>query len=332
MINKLYQVLLSDYTIFDSENPKNVSNISLAIHGGAGTILKSKMTPEKEKEYFDVLETVLREAYSILRSGSSCIDVVEHAVSMLEDSPLFNAGKGSVFCANGMHEMDASIMEGLNRNAGAIAGVQSVKNPIGLARMVMEKSDHVFLCGPGAEKFAREHEIPLKSDSYFYDEYRFRQWQDLKGSDKFALDHSDTEDGKFGTVGAVALDSSGNIAAATPTGGMTNKKYGRIGDSPVIGAGTYANNSTCAVSCTGDGEYFLRGVTAYDVSCLMEFKGLSLKEASEEVIHNRMLNIKGSGGLIAIDNKVNIAMPFNTEGMYRASVDKDGNSDIAIYK
>jgi beta-aspartyl-peptidase (threonine type) len=309
-----------------------VAKISLAIHGGAGTILKSKITPEKEKEYFNALETVLREAYSILRNGSSCVDVVEHAVSMLEDSPLFNAGRGSVFCANGMHEMDASIMEGNQRMAGAVAAVQGIKNPIGLARLVMEKSEHVFLAGQGAEKFAREHDIRLENNAYFHDEFRFQQWQKMRGTDKFSLDHTDLSDEKFGTVGAVALDQDGNIAAATSTGGMTNKKYGRIGDSPVIGSGTYANNDTCAVSCTGSGEFFLRGVTAYDLSCLMEYKGLSLQDASNEVIKKRLIALGGDGGLIAVDKHGNIVMPFNTEGMYRACVDKEGNSEIAIYK
>jgi beta-aspartyl-peptidase (threonine type) len=227
--------------------------------------------------------------------------------------------------------MDASIMNGANRKAGAVAMVKGVKNPIHLARLVMEKSEHVFLAAQGAEEFAKIQGVQFESPEYFHDELRFNQWQSVKGTDKTQLDHTPIVDEKFGTVGAVALDASGNIASATSTGGMTNKKFGRVGDSPIIGSGTYAHNKTCAVSCTGSGEYFLRGVVAYDVSCLMEYKGLSLSEACKTVIHDRLLALGGDGGLIAVDQKGNVSLEFNTEGMYRGSF-VGGVSDISIFK
>jgi beta-aspartyl-peptidase (threonine type) len=250
----------------------------------------------------------------------------------VEDSPLFNAGKGAVFTAEGTHEMDAAIMDGKTIEAGAVSLITGIKNPVSLARDVMEKSYHVFLAGDGAMQFAKGEGYEVESPEYFYDEIRYKQWQGIKDSDSFQLDHSVKKDGKFGTVGAVACDANGNIAAATSTGGMTNKKWGRVGDSPMIGAGNYANNKTCAISCTGSGEFFIRGVVAYDVSCLMEHKGMSLKAASEEVIHKRILDIGGDGGLIAVDAQGNIAMPFNTEGMYRAFKTSDGKEEISIYK
>jgi beta-aspartyl-peptidase (threonine type) len=309
-----------------------MKTISLALHGGAGTLVKGMMTPEKEKQYKKVLKEALDAGYSILEKKGSALDAVELSVKILEDSPLFNAGKGSVFTANGSHEMDASIMEGRNLKAGGVSLVTGIRNPISLARDVMEKSEHVFLAGEGAMEFAESLNYVLEDPEYFYDEFRYQQWQEIKDSDHFQLDHSIKKDSKFGTVGAVACDQNGDIAAATSTGGMTNKKWGRIGDSPIIGAGNYANNMTCAVSCTGSGEYFIRGVVAYEVSALMEFKGLNLKEASYEVIHKRILNIGGDGGLIAVDAKGNIAMPFNTEGMYRACRSSQGMEDISIYK
>lgn len=245
---------------------------------------------------------------------------------------MFNAGKGSVFTADGNHEMDASIMDGKTLNASAVSLVTGIKNPVSLARDVMEKTEHVFLAGEGAMQFAKQLNYKLEDPLYFYDDFRHKQWLEIKDTDTFQLDHSVKKDSKFGTVGAVACDQFGNIAAATSTGGMTNKRFGRIGDSPVISAGTYANNKTCAVSCTGSGEFFIRGVAAYDVSCLMEYKGLSLAEAATEVINNRMIQIGGDGGLVAIDAKGNIAMPFNTEGMYRACKTSTGKEEIAIYK
>jgi len=308
------------------------SNYSIAIHGGAGTLIKGKMTLEKEKAYRSTLKLALEEGFSILKKKGSALDAVEKAVIVMEDSPLFNAGKGSVFTANGTHEMDAAIMEGKNLKAGAVSLITGIKNPISLARTVLEKSPHVLLAGSGALEFARLNGFKLENEDYFYDEFRYRQWQELKDSDKFQLDHSDKKDSKFGTVGAVACDIEGNVAAATSTGGMTNKNWGRIGDTPLIGIGNYANNETCAVSCTGSGEYFIRGVIAYDLSCLMEYKGLSLQKAAEEVIHKRLLKINGDGGLIAVDAKGNIAMPFNTEGMYRGMQDSTGKKMIAIYE
>ena len=309
-----------------------MNNFSIAIHGGAGTLVKGMMTPEKELQYKTALKTALDKGYKLLANGKSALDAVEEAVKILEDCPLFNAGKGSVFTAKGTHEMDASIMDGKTLKAGAVSLVTGIKNPVCLAKDVMEKSEHVFLAGEGAMRFAKEHDYKIEAPEYFYDEFRYQQWQDIKGSDSFQLDHSIKKDSKFGTVGAVACDQNGNIAAATSTGGMTNKKWGRVGDSPMIGAGNYANNKTCAVSCTGSGEFFIRGVVAYDVSCLMEHKGLSLEEASNEVINKRILEINGDGGLIAVDSKGNIAMPFNTEGMYRACKLSTGQEEIAIYK
>lgn len=309
-----------------------MNNFSIAIHGGAGTLVKGLMTPELEAEYKAALQNALTQGYAVLEKGASALDAVEVAVRLLEDSPLFNAGKGSVFTAEGTHEMDAAIMNGENLKAGAVSLITGIKNPVSLARDIMDKSYHVFLAGEGAMQFAKSNGYTIENPDYFYDEVRYKQWQGIKDSDNFQLDHSVKKDGKFGTVGAVACDQKGNIAAATSTGGMTNKKWGRVGDSPMIGAGTYANNNTCAVSCTGSGEYFIRGVVAYDVSCLMEHKGMSVEEASNEVINNRILKIQGDGGLIAIDTKGNIAMPFNTEGMYRACKTSSGKEVIAIYK
>lgn len=305
---------------------------SIAIHGGAGTLVKGLMTPELEEQYKDALEIACNAGYKILEQGGTALDAVETAVKSLEDTPLFNAGKGSVFTAEGTHEMDAAIMDGSNLKAGGVSLVTGIKNPVSLARDIMDKSYHVFLAGEGAMQFAKSNGHEILNPDYFYDEVRYQQWQGIKDTEGFQLDHSVKKDGKFGTVGAVACDKEGNVAAATSTGGMTNKKWGRIGDSPMIGVGTYANNKTCAVSCTGSGEFFIRGVVAYDVSCLMEFKDLSVEDATNEVIHKRILEIGGDGGLIAADAKGNIAMPFNTEGMYRAFKTSEGESTISIYK
>ena len=305
---------------------------SIAIHGGAGTILKSEMTPEKENRYVSALESAINAGYKCLEAGASAIEAVEMAVISLENSPLFNAGKGSVFTEKGTHEMDAAIMEGQGLNAGAVSLVTGIKNPISLAKNVMNQSEHVFLAGDGAMEFAKKVKAPMESKEYFHDDFRFQQWQQVKGTDTFQLDHSANRDKKFGTVGAVALDINGNLAAATSTGGMTNKKYGRVGDSPMVGAGTYANNNTCAVSCTGSGEYFIRGVVAYDVSCLMEYKNLGLQEACDIVIKDRLLKIEGDGGLIAVDPSGTIAFSFNTEGMYRGCRSSTSEIVTAIYK
>ena len=309
-----------------------MNNFSIAIHGGAGTLVKGLMTHELEAEYKLALKNARDKGYEVLEKGGSALDAVEVAVKLLEDTPLFNAGKGSVFTNEGTHEMDASIMEGKTLEAGAVSLITGIKNPVSLARDVMEKSYHVFLAGEGAMKFADGLGYKIESPEYFYDEVRYKQWQGIKDSDNFQLDHSVKKDGKFGTVGAVACDQNGNIAAATSTGGMTNKKWGRVGDSPMVGAGVYANNKTCAVSCTGSGEFFIRGVVAYDVSCLMEHKGMSLEDAANEVIQKRVLEINGDGGLISLDVQGNIAMPFNTEGMYRAFKTSKGDKGISIYK
>lgn len=305
-----------------------MSKYALAIHGGAGTILRSEMTPEKEKAHEEALLVALQAGKAILKEGGAALDAVEAAVRELEDCEYFNAGRGSVFTYEGRHEMDASIMCGKTLNAGAVAMVQGVKNPISLARRVMEATEHVLLCGPGARQFAREQGLEEAPPEYFFSEFRHRQLENARARGKAQLDHSQ----KYGTVGAVACDKRGHIAAATSTGGLTNKKYGRVGDSPIIGAGTYANNQTCAVSCTGYGEYFLRGVVAYDVSCLMEYRGMGLEEAAHHAIHHRQLALGGDGGLIAVDARGNIALPFNSAGMYRAWVKEGEVEEVRIYK
>lgn len=312
-----------------------MNKFSIAIHGGAGTILPMLMTAEKEAQYRQGLKTALALGSDILQMGGSSLDAVEAAVVSLENFPLFNAGKGAVFTNKGTHEMDASIMCGKSLEAGAVSGISRVKNPISLARLVKEKSGHVFLSGIEAEGFAKKCGCEFVSEDYFFEAERYKQWQDVKDSDTYQLDHTDkTEQGekKFGTVGAVAFDKYGNLAAATSTGGMTNKRFGRVGDTPIIGAGTYANNNTCAISCTGHGEYFIRAVVAYDISCLMEYKGLSLQEACDFVVKDKLVKFGGEGGLIAIDKQGNIELPFNSDGMYRASLKEGESAFIAIYK
>lgn len=304
-----------------------MKKFGIAIHGGAGTIKKSTMTSFNETQYTTELQHALLSGYKILAKGGSALDAVELAVRVLEDCPLFNAGKGSVFTHDGSHEMDASIMCGATRHAGAVAGVRGVRNPVQLARQVMDCSEYVFLCGRGAEDFAREQGLTFEDDKYFYTENRYRQWQALKESDQAVLDHD--SDKKFGTVGAVATDQFGNVAAATSTGGLTNKRYGRLGDSAVIGAGNYASNHTCAVSCTGYGEYFIRAVVGYDVAALMEYKGLSLHDACKVVL-DKLTSIGGEGGFIAADAQGNLELVFNTEGMYRAYASSDENLGIKV--
>jgi beta-aspartyl-peptidase (threonine type) len=305
------------------------TNISIAIHGGAGTILRSSMTPELQAQYELGLRQARDAGYVVLERGGSSVDAVEVAVAALEDFPLFNAGRGAVFNNVGKHEMDACIMRGDTMEAGAVCGVAGVKNPVKLARAVMERSGHVLLSGQGAEEFGRAQGMEFADEAYFYTQQRYDQWQQALKEDRVQLDHSDK---KFGTVGAVALDAFGNLAAATSTGGMTNKKFGRVGDSPVPGAGTYANNATCAISCTGHGELFLRAVVAHDISCLMEYRGLSLQEACDLVVQDKLVKIGGEGGLVAVDTNGRIAMPFNSEGMYRACRSADGTDVILIYK
>ena len=311
---------------------------SIVIHGGAGTILKEDMTPELEKAYMQGLQDALNAGYAVLEEGGSAPNAVKAAIVILEDNLLFNAGRGSVFTKKGVQEMDAAIMDGNDLSAGAVAGIRNVRNPIELAAEVMTHSNHVFLSGKGANDFAIKQGIKLEPDEFFFSQFRYDQWKAIRDSDNYSLDHTHQgldelmKDKKFGTVGAVACDAQGNIAAATSTGGMTNKKYGRIGDSPLIGCGTYANNKTCAISCTGHGEPFIRGVVAYDVSCLMEYKGMSLQEAMNIVVHDKLIKLEGEGGMIGVDAQGNGAMIFNSAGMYRAMRSSDGISEVAIYK
>ncbi len=308
-----------------------MTKTALAIHGGAGTIAPELMTPAREKAYRAALDLALRRGHTVLQEGGPALDAVEAAIRTLEDSPLFNAGKGSVFNADGQHEMDASLMNGSDLRAGAVASVQNVKNPITLARIVMDRSNHVLISGAGAFEFAHKQKVELEDDVYFFDDFRYQQWKEMAGTDGVQLDHSDKEK-KFGTVGAVALDANGHLAAGTSTGGMTNKKWQRIGDSPIIGAGTYANDASCAVSCTGHGESFIRAVAAHDVHALMNYKGLSLQEAVRVVVHEKLPPLDGDGGLIAIDRNGNIALDFNCSGMYRGQVGPDGVFHTAIFR
>lgn len=311
---------------------------SLVIHGGAGTILKEDMTPELEQAYIKGLEEALAAGYAVLEEGGSAINAVKAAIVVLEDNLLFNAGRGSVFTKKGVQEMDAAIMDGKNLDAGSVAGIRNVRNPIELAAEVMTNSNHVFLSGKGANDFAIKQGIKLEPDEYFFSQFRYDQWKEIRDSDNYSLDHTHQgleelmKDKKFGTVGAVACDQHGNIAAATSTGGMTNKKYGRIGDSPLIGAGTYANNNTCAISSTGHGEPFICAVAAHDVSCLMEYKGLTLQQAMNEVVNVKLVRMHGEGGMIGVDATGNAAMVFNSAGMYRAMQNSRGEKKIGIYK
>ena len=314
-----------------------MTKISLAIHGGAGTILKEDMTPELEEAYRQALEEALDGGYAVLENGGTAVNAEKAAVVLMEDNALFNAGKGAVFTKKGINELDAAIMDGSTLNAGAVAGLRNVRNPVELAEEVMVHSGHVFLSGKGANDFAIKQGIKLEPDEYFFSQYRYDQWREIRDSDLYQLDHKADKlvglmkDKKFGTVGAVACDSEGNLAAATSTGGMTNKRFGRIGDTPIIGAGTYANNKTCAISCTGHGEIFIKAVAAYDVSCLMEYKGLTLEEACNEVVMKKLIDMQGDGGLIGIDAKGNVALVFNSAGMYRGFRNSEGEKEIAIY-
>ena len=301
--------------------------MALAIHGGAGTILQSQMTPELEREYRGGLEAALKAGWAILDKGGSSLDAVEAAVVSLEDFPLFNAGRGSVFTHEGKQEMDAAIMDGNGLKAGAVTFVRNIKNPVRLARLVMERTEHVLLAGEGANQFAEEIGVTTEPDEYFFTEHRWLQLQEAMATGRVQLDHATAR--PMGTVGAVACDHQGHLAAATSTGGMTNKKYGRVGDTPLIGAGVYADD-TCAVSCTGHGEFFMLGVTAYDVAARLKYKGTSLEDAARETIE-RLSEINGEGGLVAVDDQGNITLPFNSEGMYRGWI-ADGKTHIDIYR
>lgn len=321
------------------EDSRDQSSIRFAIHGGAGTILRNQMSAEREKEYHNALTLALMTGYGILKKGGAGLDAVESAIRFMEDSPLFNAGKGAVFTSAGTNELDSAIMDGKTLKAGAVAGLKHIKNPISLARLVMEKSKHVMMVSDGAEAFAKEQGVELVPASYFYTEERWKGLQREKAAEEEKnkatkdkkQDHASLPDHEYGTVGAVALDQGGNLAAGTSTGGISNKKWGRVGDSPIIGAGTYANNRTCGVSATGDGEYFIRSVVAHDLSALLEYRGLSLKEAADAVIE-KVDKLGGKGGLITIDKDGHIAMSFSTSGMYRGHVGADGQPIIKIYK
>jgi beta-aspartyl-peptidase (threonine type) len=320
----------------ENQPDMETKKFGIAINGGAGTIERAKMTPEKEREYRAGLERALTAGYDILKRGGSSLDATEAAVRVLEDDPHFNAGKGSVFTSAGTNEMDAAIMDGNTLAAGAVAVLERVKNPISLARLVMEKSGHVMMDGEGAEAFAKENGIELVDQKYFFTQERGEALQKIKAVEKNRTSGAGkafviTDQDRHGTVGAVALDRNGNLAAATSTGGTTNKRPGRVGDSPIIGAGTYANNATCAVSATGDGEYFIRATVGHDVSALMEYRAMSLKEAAQAVL-NRVAKLGGSGGLIAIDRQGNVTLPFNTSGMYRGYADPSGKFVVEIYK
>ena len=293
---------------------------AIVIHGGAGGMTKENLTPELDKEYRASLVEAISKGKKILAEGGSALDAVEQTIRTMEDNPLFNAGKGAVFTHEGRNELDAAIMDGSNLAAGAVAGVTDIKNPITAARRVMTNSPHVMLAGAGASQFAKEQGLEIVPPSYFYTEKRFNELQEILKKEK------------NGTVGCCALDKNGNLAAGTSTGGMANKRYNRIGDSPIIGAGTYANNNTCAVSGTGHGEYFIRWTVAHDISALMEYKGLTLREASELVVNDKLVKAGGSGGVVCMDKYGNISMPFNSSGMFRGFATSDGKEGIFIYK
>jgi beta-aspartyl-peptidase (threonine type) len=321
----------------------------LAIHGGAGAISRAQITPEKQQAYEDALRGILQGGARVLEQGGLALDAVTEAVRLLEECPLFNAGHGAVFTRDAGHELDAAIMDGRTRSCGSVANLRTVRNPILAARAVMEHSPHVFFVAEGAEAFAREQGLEVVDPSYFSTEERRRQLDlaQRTGAESIVLDHDSAgrpghadraaggapldERRKMGTVGAVALDAHGNLAAATSTGGMTNKWPGRVGDSPIVGAGCYANNATCAISTTGKGEAFIRAVAAYDISALMEYAGLTLEQAANKVVHEKLPLLDGAGGLIAVDAHGNVVMPFNTEGMYRGSLVAGGAARVAIY-
>lgn len=317
---------------------ESATDVVLVVHGGAGTILPENLTPQLEQAFQQSLLSALQAGYAVLQAGQSATDAVEASVRLLEDDPLFNAARGAVFTSDGRNELDAAIMDGATGKAGAVAGVTKPKNPISLARAVMERTPFVFLAGAGADRLASDLNLPMVDPPYFWTETRWKQLNEQQkreadgtanGEDGFTMSLS--EDNKFGTVGAVAVDAGGNVAGATSTGGMTNKRYGRVGDSPVIGAGTWAENETCAVSATGHGEYFIRAAVAYDIAARMRYAGASLADAAGTVIHRKVKEMGGSGGLIAIDRHGNATLPFNTAGMYRGYITRDGTVYISIY-
>lgn len=341
---ELVGLVISIFLLSCNQEPQpetKTQPFAIAIHGGAGTILRSNLTPEMEQQYRIKLQEALEAGYDVLQNDGMSIDAVIAAIRIMEESPLFNSGKGAVFTSEGTVELDASIMDGRTRQAGAVAGLKHVRSPITLARLVMESSPHVMMVGEGAEEFARTHDVEMVPNDFFYTDRRRRQLENIQreeASSSVLVGDPETEPylspgaEKFGTVGVVVLDRAGNLAAGTSTGGMMNKRYGRVGDSPIIGAGTYADNNTCAVSATGHGEYFIRGVISYDIASMMAYGGKSLEEAANAVIMDKLTEMGGTGGVIAIDRQGNIAMPFNTEGMYRGSIDTAGTMSIEIYK
>ena len=346
-MKKLLFLLFSLIVLFgcnlQSETSSNqkTNEFAIIIHGGAGTILKKNMTPEKESEYKAKLTEAIKVGYKILKNGGTSQEAVMKTIQVMEKSPLFNAGKGAVFTNAGTNELGASFMDGKTLNAGAVAGVKDVKSPIELAIKVMTDSEHVMLSGEGASIFAKEKGLEIVDPKYFFTEKRFNSLQRIKDREKTELDHddktanfydSDIKNAKFGTVGCVALDKEGNIAAGTSTGGMTNKRWGRIGDAPIIGSGTYANNNTCGVSSTGWGEYFIRSQVAYDISAQMEYQNKTLKEATSNVIQDKLTKLGGTGGVVALDKNGNMSFEFNTSGMYRASMNDKGELIVKIYK
>lgn len=348
-MKNIFYCLTLTFLLFSCNQPKTTSKaqndtptneFAIIIHGGAGTIMKKNMTPEKEAAYKAKLEEAVRTGYEILKNGGSSGDAVVKTIQVMEESPLFNAGKGAVFTHEETNELDASFMDGKTLNAGAVAGVKDIKSPIEAARKVMTNSDHVMLSGAGASQFAKEQGLEIVDPSYFYTENRFKSLQRIKDKEKTELDHddkkaafydADIKNSKYGTVGCVALDKDGNITAGTSTGGMTNKRWGRIGDSPIIGSGTYANNNTCGVSSTGWGEYFIRTQVAYDISAQMEYQQKTLKEATKDVIQNKLTKLGGTGGVVALDKNGNMSFEFNTAGMYRASMNDKGDLVVKIY-
>lgn len=328
----------SETLIPSKKSISSEENFGIVIHGGAGTILKENMSDSLEAAYEAKLKEAISLGHEILKNGGTSLEAVTKTINVMEDSPLFNAGKGAVFTHDGSNELDASIMDGATLNAGAVAGVKHIKNPIDLAKDVMQKSEHVMLYGAGAEEFAQTLGYKIMDTSYFYTKNRYESLQrvlekeKINNEKKISFEDPFIKNSKFGTVGCAALDKHGNLAAGTSTGGMTNKRWNRIGDAPIIGAGTYANNVTCAVSATGWGEFFIRSVVAYDISALMEYKGMSLQDAAKEVIQKKVPALGGDGGIVAIDKDGNVAMEFNTAGMYRATMNSEGELIIKIYK
>jgi beta-aspartyl-peptidase (threonine type) len=311
-----------------------ISGVVLAVHGGTGVLPRNELTPPVEKEYREKLLESLRAGYQALRKpGATSLDGVEAAIKVLEDSPLFNAGRGAVFTADGRNELDASIMDGRNAKAGAVAAVSNIKNPITAARAVMEKSPHVLLVGPGAESFAASQGIQTVDPKWFWTERRWKElqeWKRIRENPQSGI--TQPKHREWSTVGAVAVDSAGNLAAGTSTGGMTGKLFGRLGGVPIIGAGTYADNQTCAVSGTGHGEYFIRYLVAYDIAALMKYKGLSVAQAAHEVVQNKVKQAGGEAGIIALDREGVLAMPFNSEGLHRGYITRDGEARVFLYR